>query len=90
MVPLVRAACSYCVRCPPPSRSNEEAREEGGYTIDAGNDAAVRESIASALEYRRNKVREAFVAGTRAPSLAHARAHADICRASYRFAFCRN
>jgi hypothetical protein len=61
---LVRAGQGYCSECPPPARSADDARREGGYTLDAGNDVRVRESLATVLAHRRNLVRDDFIAAT--------------------------
>ena len=61
MTSLIAAGRQYCMQCPL-ARTNEAASEHGGYSIDTGNDADVRESIGAALEYRRNQVRDDFIA----------------------------
>ena len=60
MVPLIQAGRQFCAECPL-ARSNNDARSNGGYSMDSGNDAQVRESIATALEYRRQQVRDDLI-----------------------------
>lgn len=57
MMPFLLAGRQYCMQCPL-ARTNEEAVANEGYSIDAGSDLDVRESIAAALEYRRSQVRD--------------------------------
>ena len=70
MVPLIQAGRQFCMQCPL-ARSNDDARSHGGYSIDSGNDADVRESIAAALEYRRNQVRDELIERASAGALRH-------------------
>ena len=57
MTPFVQAARAYCLQCTLAHR-DEQAAAEGGFSIDTGNDADVR----TALEHRRNQVRDKFLA----------------------------
>lgn len=64
ILPLQLAGRNYCLQCPVPL-TNDDARAANGYVIDAGNDADIRASVAAALEYRRNQVRDALVSAVR-------------------------
>jgi len=57
MTPFVQAARAYCLQCTLAHR-DEQAAAVGGFSIDTGNDADVR----TALEHRRNQVRDKFLA----------------------------
>jgi len=58
MAPLIAGGRQSCAACPL-ALSNDAARAMGGYSIDTGNDAEVRDSITRALAYRREQVRDA-------------------------------
>lgn len=69
-IQLARAGRQYCAACPPPATYDADAQRNGGYTVDAGNDADVRAAMIAALEYRREKARtHAFSGETEALTL---------------------